>query len=697
MSEDVQQLENLQGSAVAANPVNRAADKKKQSTAIVMLGNNIEIYPDARLPDYDMGEVKAYQAMEKEGRGEKCFALVCEPHLVPRLRAAVVFPSIINASLLSLASHGVAYWPPAKQERCILVYRDAPGKRALADTNGKQAMGWRQELVMNAVVPSLVNVLSDFRNKDFVHGSIRPSNMYMKSSGGVVERIVLGDCLSTPASYTQPALYEPIVRAMSDPLARGPGTVADDMYAFGVSLSVFLRSNDPCEGMSEEEIIKRKMEVGSYSTITGKDRFKGSILELLRGLLQDDATQRWTIDEVLTWLDGRRLSPKQSVPQKKAQRAISFMGEKYLLMPFLAMDLRKSPGEALKLIESNELQQWVTRSVEDDDAIERVEKAVQSIWEGGKGAGYEERLLSNVSQALDPDAPVRYKGMNIMGDGVGVMLAEAMVLKKDVRPFVELFLQGIVLNWVTGQRRLNIDTGSLISRFDSCRNYMRQTRIGFGIERCLYVLCPEVQCLSEKLRDYFVRGPDELLQSFEDMCAKGKSPSSFIDRHVAAFLSVKDSKCVDSFLYDLDAPEEYKRVLGNIKCMAAIQKRADIKALPYIAQAFQSMLPAVYERYHDREVREKIRKNIDKFVEEGSLVKMAGLLENMDVMGKDRAAFKAAMLEYRQLTDEARRLEASLENKETFGRATGKEVAAVVSSIIASVVIVFLTIAFLTR
>ena len=61
-------------------------------------------------------------------------------------------------------------------------------------------------------------------------------------------KIRLGECLSAPSSYRLPALYEPIERALADNGARGAGGYADDMYSFGVSLAVILRSVDPLEG-----------------------------------------------------------------------------------------------------------------------------------------------------------------------------------------------------------------------------------------------------------------------------------------------------------------------------------------------------------------------------------------------------------------------------------------------------------------
>src|SRR5690606_29023817 len=109
------------------------------------------------------------------------------------------------------------------------------------------------------------------------------------------------------------------------------------------------------------------------------------------------------------------------------------------------------------------------------------------------------------------------------------------------------------------QEEMRPDISPLMNRFDACRNFIRQKKIAFGLERCLYFLSPDGRCLSDKLKSYYVISPDEMALAFEDMCAKGKAPAFFIDRHCAAFLSVRDSKVIDSYLYELEGPEEHKR------------------------------------------------------------------------------------------------------------------------------------------
>jgi len=164
-----------------------------------------------------------------------------------------------------------------------------------------QGLGWKPEVVQLNVVKSLVHALLDMRDADIVHGNIRPSNMFAIGPAGGVDRVILGECLSTPSSYAQPAMFETIERAMADPIGRGPPVIDDDLYALGVSLAVILRHRDPMEGFTDEQIINHKIDQGSYIALTGKDRFSGDILELLRGLLNDDRVQRWNLEDRGGW------------------------------------------------------------------------------------------------------------------------------------------------------------------------------------------------------------------------------------------------------------------------------------------------------------------------------------------------------------------------------------------------------------
>ncbi|NCT40528.1 MAG: hypothetical protein GW778_02565 [Alphaproteobacteria bacterium] len=692
MADDKTKSDKKPAEGEGKKDVSSTKPKVQTPVTVVKFDGNIEIFPSKPLPSYDSLENKAYKAVSRGRSSDNLIAIVCERHLVPRRNAAERYASIINPALLPLVSYGKVYWPPAKQERYVIVYKYSIGERFL-ERDKEQAMGWKQDLVMESIVKPMVNVLQDFRDKDFVHGAIRPGNMFQSGKGS---EFVLGDCLSAQASYTQPSIYEPIERAQADAISRGSGMLADDIYAFGVSLAVILRSSDPLEGKSDEEIIREKVKVGSYAAVTGKDRFKGSILELLRGLLHDEPSQRWTVDEILVWLDGRRLSPKQSSSRAKSARPILFNGEKFVYPQLLAMALDKAPSETVKLVEDGVLEQWLTRSLEDSVAVDRLKEAYQSSIQRGRGPGYEDRLVSNVSSLLDAMAPLRFRGLCMSGDGVGNALYDTIVNNRDVKLFADMFTQSVAMNWVTTSENPNVAVSGWISKFDFCRSFLRQNKIGVGIERCLYTLSPDVPCLSLKLKDYYVSTPEEMMSAFESVCEKGDSPALFIDRHVAAFLSMKDSKIIDAYLYDINSPDDHKNLLANLKVFAIIQKRSGLDPFPHIAKAFQKRLPTVYKRFHDQDIRDKLKENIDKYVKLGDLVKMANLLDSPDVHERDMRGYKAAMVEYAQLKLEEDRLSRQLEDEGSFGRGTGRDFAALISGGLAALFILVTTYMFMS-
>lgn len=689
--------ENAQGESAGSADAKAASDKgkaeKKPAREKVQKGNvahymgKVDIMCDMRLPHYDSDQARAYAAVSNDQNKAPLFALICDRELVPRRAAAHVYSQIVNPALAKLVAHGPVFWPPTDQEHYVFIYYNNLGK-PLHDPAKPAALGWKQDDVMAAIVKPMVSILQDFRDKDFVHGSVRPSNMFDMGASGKVKSIMLGDCLACPPSYDQPAVYESIQRAMTDPITRGKGTNADDLYALGVSIAVLMRQNDPLAGLSPEQIVQKKLEMGSYAAVTGKDRFKGEILELLRGLLHDDASQRWNIDEVIAWVDGRRLSPKQAIVTKKASRPIALGDKRFYNAPMLAMHLQDYPKEAKKIVEDNSLFNWIERSLEDEDMTLRYEKAVTDARQQSAGSGYEACLVSNISIALDPGAPLRYRGLRILCDGLGALLSQLVYRGESITKIVEIFLTQLGMNWLAVQNTATMDVTGLFSKFERCKRYLKSSKFGEGPERVLYTLSPESPCQSDLLKSYFVTDADQMLSAFEDMCKKGRPPKAFLDRHIVAFLQEKDPKSIENYLYDLNTQETHRLIAAQLKCLGNIQRRYKLPDTPYLAKTMAPMLHVVAKRYHDRRVQEKLREAIAEFQMSGNLVKIAALFENPDVQQKDLVSFKKAMLEYRNIEQERQNLETRLQNKEVFGVETGRYFSAVFSCMLAFVVVI---------
>ncbi|MCI5060853.1 MAG: hypothetical protein MRY79_07265 [Alphaproteobacteria bacterium] len=649
---------------------------------LVTLNADIKVDCDAPLPHLDKGGVKAYRAVGSAKIENEIFALICDKSLIPRTIGSIKYANILNPNMAKLIAAGKILWPDTKEERYCFIYQDSLGKPIFAGNN-PVAMGLNPDLVMENIVSPMIHILMDMRDKDFVHGEIWPGNMFDGGSSGY-KKIRLGECLSAPASYYLPALYEPIERALADPIAKGLGTCADDLYSFGVSLAVMMRTTDWAEGLSDEQIIERKLEKGSYSTLIGKDRFSGAVLELLRGLLYDDPEQRWTLDDVQAWMDGRRLSPKQSAKRVKATRPLILGDKKYTRPELLAKDVTKNPDDTLRIIENSDLQLWIERAIEDKVVKSRVEQAIEDSKSFEKNAGYAERTACAVATALYPQCPVRYKGVIFTPDGFGKLLSRAYITKQDMQAFVDILRHTFVMDAIRG--RAGTDTVALISKFDSCRAFLNQQTLHMGLERCIYFLDNECYCLSPILDKFYVRTPEEMVDAFESLCASSK-PDILFDRHVISFLSVKDRQNIDPYIPDLGASEPFKRLLGQLRVLATLQKRSSLPSYPAIAGWFERNMEPVYERLHDRKKRDRLKMKMERLARAGDLTKIAILFDDPKLFEGDVIDFYQAMEQYRTLEEERGLIEKNLENKKNYGQRTGVQMASVVSMVLAALII----------
>lgn len=655
---------------------------------------DITIYPDRRLPAFDKGPLKAYIAKAKNGN--ECYALLCEKEFVPRINSISKIENVANPDLQKPLSYGTFYWPADDSFRLGFVFERNIGKPFLKEGD-ELALGLKQEVVMNAVIKPMVNIMLDMWDSELVHGSINPYNMYKKESAKL-EGVILGDCLTLPFSYAQPALFETIPRAMTDPIARGYSAFEDDLYAFGVTLTVLMRSHDHLKEMTDREIIKNKLEFGSYTTLVGKDHFTGAILELLRGLLQDDKRQRWGIEEVLTWMDGRRLSPKQSnVVIKRAARPLKFLKKNYLRPDLLVLDLQDDVEESARLIESDELNQWIVRSVDDKDKGRALQEAIEKARETGKDSNYTDKVVSRAAMAMSPLLPIQYKKRVYLPEGIGAAMAQSFVRRENLAPYVELFAQGTVVYWL----KLNADdipnATALLSRYNDCHNFLKDSSRGQGPERCLYLLSPEAPCMSEMLDKYYIRGPESLLKAYEDMAQKDERSPVFFDRHIIAFLSVRDPKVIDPHMVDLNSKDKHRNLLAILKILAGLQRRSGKGKFPALSDWVVDVVRPLADHFHDDKLKEKIKKKLTKYRKSGDLTKILHLLDDRSAIEDDNTAFKYAMYEYQSLRSEAIKLQMRLDDRDVFGKGTGQEISAIVSGLIASIIIFAFTLIYFAQ
>lgn len=680
---------------------NKDAEKDKKSKVtvppanIAKLGNDIEILCDQPMPHFDSGELKAYAA--RLNSGKSCFAILCENHLVPRTFLTSKFSQLANTNIVRIVASGVIFWPPENRQRYVFIYEDNLGKPIL-DKDAPQALAMKHERLMNVVIKPLVILMLELRDADLVHGGIRATNIYDGNATNF-ENIILGESLSAPPAYHQPSIYMPIEKAIAAPYARGISNFADDMFALGITILTLMRSSDPFSEMREEEIIRQRIEHGTYSFFTTHQRNTGPLIELIRGLLHDDWQQRWTIEEVLAWMDGKRLAPKKGKTARvKAVRAYEYEGHKIIFPELLAYEMQFNPSMAKEVVISDPFDTWIKRSVSNDKLTTDIFDGQKSANSHGKDAAYLDRVLSKTIASLAPGYPIFYKGLKVMPEGLGYLGAYLHGNAMNTKPIDEIIKYNMVEFWSsTAEGIVETDLHSLKSKFDSAMVNSGQKKLGFGSEGNLYFLSPECPCLSPILKNYCVRSPEDLLGALDDLCGKTGKVDGFFDRHIIGFLMARDKKVIELELADLNSFEVHISKNALLRIFSNIQERAGMRALPNLCKALLVYMNPLLMRIHDRNKRKEVKQQAEAIAESGNIPKLQGLINDKRLKKMDKNRFINAVKEYIAIREEYDYLEDQLQNNPKFGYNTGYEISAIIGGVIAAIVILATTFLHYTK
>ncbi|MDE1900639.1 MAG: serine/threonine protein kinase [Alphaproteobacteria bacterium] len=649
----------------------------------VTLGARIDIFPSMPLPELDTPGGKAYAARYKSEASSDLYAIICQSALPPRIDAITGLRSLDNPSLVRFIDSGVVTW--ADNARAYAFVYQRPLAPQMINNLDETRTPLSEDAIHHHFITPMIGALNALMVSGVAHNAIRPNNIFWRIGNAAPPQI--GECLSTPAGMGQPVAVEPIERAMALPLGRGTGSHADDCYAFGVVLAFLVLGRNPFQGMDDAAIIDLKMQRGSFAAIVGNSRLSPAHIEILRGLLSDDARQRWTASNLEQWLNGRRMTPKGSDAGRRATRHFDFMGSEYWQAAPLAGAMAANVTDAAKIIENDSLGKWLRRSLNDEERANDVANVVNELKQSGKSSRYEDQLVTRVCIVLDRAAPIRYRGLSVMPGGIAPLLAEAAATpgSPNIQLLSEIIASQLPALWVDMQKDPTPDQVALIQTFDRMKGFLEKAAMGNGIERVTYELNPGLPCLSPILRGQYVATPKMLLSSLERVAANGNRPREPIDRHIAAFLIVRDKRGENMFA-PMTAPEgSVRRGLGLLALFAELQYRHGPENTPQLAGWLSPVVEPALRRFLGKALREHLQKQAKEAVATGNLGAMLRLIDDPRRLETDRQEFIAARLLYLSIQKEIAGLEST--NRDSVMRGSGKAMAANISSLLAIILI----------
>ncbi len=653
----------------------------------VVLKDRYEVQPSQPLPDLATPTAQAFAARDSRDPTRPLFALVCHTGLPPREHLLEQRRKRSTNTVLQPLHWEPVRWPALGRE-CMVIILDRPTGKRLLESIDIPFKPYTIDRLIREVLRPIVPGLKESDELRVPHRAIRPDNLYLGHSG--VGSLVLGECYSTPAGFTQPVLFEPIERACAPPAGRGEGTSADDMYALGVTLVVLVLGGNPMAEKSDDEIIREKISRGSHGVLVGATSVPAKVAPALRGLLSDDPEARWSVHELERWLEGSPPMPR-GTGASSADRPFPFMGEEYHTAQTLALALHRHWDAAIDVVNSDALETWLMRSLDKGQKAE----AFKTIGHGDRGARKvsDDMLLARALIVLDPSGPIRFRDFVAMPDGFGPAVAAIPDGSKQAAHFAAMIEGKLPAFWLKLQKAVRAWMIDACEPLHQYRKFMSHKSAGFYVERCLYELNPTLPCRSPHLAGLYATDRQGLLALLE---ARTEGEENPVDRHVAAFLGARFRGKADRILNELAAARgDTAHAAAAMRLLALVQGSMGA-ALPCLSRVYFERLRGGLTQFRNRTLRKELEQDLAIASERGNLAEMLAIFENPRNIRLDASGFKAARAEFRRASVEIENLHRAVENRARLAQLLGHRVAAYLCSAVGTMAIVITVLAKLS-
>ncbi|MDR3437941.1 hypothetical protein [Telmatospirillum sp.] len=633
-----------------------ASEQKNGADGAAVLRDRYVVYPGKPLPDLASPNAEAFHAEDRRDAKKVLFALIVRPGILARTDSMRALKGSDSPGLMTLVEWGTMDWPPLQRKVMAVVYERPTGGRVMATMTSDFKAVDEADLVRKAINP-LFAALRVLRSHNVTHRAIRPTNMFWATPEK--DRVVLGDCTTIPPAYEQPLLVETIESGMCQPTGRGPGVYADDIYSLGASMALLLQGRNPAGHLDDDTILRRKILQGSVAVLIGEERLSLQTSEFLRGTLCDDPHERWTTESIELWLSGRRLSPLLAKFEKRAARGMPFNGKEYLTARELAIAFVRNWDAVPQLVLDGRLELWVRRSLDVKEKAEAIaaitRDAVMTVNEK-RGAAFD-IMVAKVCMVLDSRAPIRYKSLAAMPDGIGAMLGMAVAAGTEVRIIAESLMREIPKAYFQTRETYNPDNSMLDAIFRDLKLWLEKGSIGSGIERVVYEMNDAMPCLSPLTLDDYVLDIRDLLPALDAAAIKVGGKGWPVDRHVAAFIAARAKFDVERQLFDLSQPNSERSAMAMLNILAVLQWRLGQGGLQGLATWLGSLMKPVINTFHDREKRTALEKDIPRIARDGNLVELSRVLDSPEEKAVDSQGFQEARAQWAEARREVRDIE----------------------------------------
>ena len=536
--------------------------------------------------------------------------------------------------------------------------------------------------VIGRVLRPAAKTLRALEAMALTHRAIRPGNVFLAPEGGVT----LGPFWLAPPAFGQPATFETPWSAGCLPEGRGAGDVSDDVYALGVLVLALLIGEVPLAGLPQAEILDRKIRLGSLSALLGEKRLPPTLHDVLSAMLADEPSQRPSPERLC---ESRAIVGPKMTSRRRVSAAVPLLvGERAVwTTPQLASLVATDPDAVRRGLLLGQVDHWLRRCVNEIVLAERIEAIVRPAHGpkllDSKDANVVATAMLRISRLLDPGAPLVWRGLQLMPDAIGAVLATLDVRGRSERDTL-LALLGSDAFEIYAE---TLEQGPAREATCALAGRLRSTaRSALDLLFVTYELNPSLACRSPLLDGRPVVTLPQLLPALEEgLSRSGPSTAAFsLDHHLVAFIAARRRP-----------PRAPHRIAGGadqLRLLASIAQETRSARSPSLARRLAEYAVTTLPEWPGKAQRARRAAALEALITRGDLAPLHLMLSDEGALRRDQAAASEAHARIDALVAERTAIVAGDARRHEIARRFGREamattgVAAVGLALLAAVI-----------
>ena len=610
------------------------------------------------LPAFSTEYAQAFRVVKLIDNEDDYFVTICSSSNPPRLSQIAAFQNM-KAQNVMLPIGWDLIWDINGQQFPVILYNLPHGDPLISDIHGQFQPQTAAAAIQRFLQP-MMPCINEMHSQGITYRAFSPTNLFI-DIGGTQRDYLLGQCLSDPPGTMQHTVFETVTAGMAEKEYRGKEVSANDIYALGVMLVCLMRGSVPMAHMNDYEISRRKLNLGSYSAVCEGMNIPSTMTDPIRGMLADSTNERWTLEQLHAWLSGRQTDKKTRTIKSRSKMNFHYHHHSYDTATELAAVFAHEWDDAVEQTVNPDIPIWMRHGVSDEitgSLIRELQNHVNAS--GGIASKFDFNLhvaFAKMLFLMNPHSPMIFQNLRFTITGFGHLYAR--YYKNQNSPEMTLIRALISVElihyWYTHQKYRSSIYNSVIQEIALARQAINLERLEFGFERMLYVLYPDLPCLSPFFDKEFVFDLSNFLDTLEiKLESLDLNEHNFnLDRHMISYIGTRFKRNISNVLRaSVETRNPSDNAKAQVLLMSLLQEEFSKKPLPHLCRhACNLLLPAI-NAYNNVRLQERLQRRLLQTAEIGWLSQLLEVIEDQRLLSSDNINYKDALTEYARNVNE---------------------------------------------